>query len=827
MVVRGTPPPSPSASAAEAPWSPASTESKASPRRAKKRGSIKIEEQLANVKTLGPVPLLGVLDADGKQAWAEGAATQVVELWKKKGSGEAVRDRLRRRMNVIARDKSSAHATEFTGLIQAKTISFHRRLERGAGAELYYEKHGDRCGSRASGATPHAALVGGDPFKKAPVIIHAGGGLVWWRGHEMGVVRHRRMRGLAQCFALSDVLGAAPLEDDETGRAFALTLARPVSVVAPYFGVNAFPEDARLETFDLVFTTRTRGTTAHLCAGFDLLRKHHKQLFDETEGDHRVSSGPPGDGETDGGTDVESGRGSASRRMSRMPTASRLTGSVKAPSAGTARFTAAEPLGSVEGSGPTFADRVARRLSLTSSASDATRAARPKAAAIAPSAWSAAAAIFEPRRDVGYQHYEQDIAAKVVEVQYNAFAPGAGGKVRLPDGAYFPVPTEHFCEGTWLVCTVDPEGFDETQNTYTLEYKDGPFEKVGEEQGMGVGVTIKIAQFPDGTTFEDVPREEIQVDIWDQPTAGFPWFIVATTAVQVLIYALYMAGVVDHDESYGGPEALTLDAMSGWPSCDDQRSEVWRYIGYQFVHASHSHIAFNAIVQLMIGIPLELASGARLGVVYETGVVVGALAVMFSDPTDTVVGASGGVYALFGAHFGHTVLNFHELRRGFFNRYTRFFLLTAFIAVDTGMAVATLSKEGNEASTSYAAHAGGFVAGLGFAFFGFEELVDHHGKTHKLRPVAALLMVALVVFLVANVAAMDPIRGIHTPAREDVYCCYQTAYCSGLDKSDNDKFSCSLDDGDYVVYPRNQRAPNQETLSCDALIDFANPARRY
>jgi len=88
-------------------------------------------------------------------------------------------------------------------------------------------------------------------------------------------------------------------------------------------------------------------------------------------------------------------------------------------------------------------------------------------------------------------------------------------------------------------------------------------------------------------------------------------------------------------------------------------------------------------------------------------------------------------------------------------------------------------------------------------------------------------MVALVVFLVANVAAMDPIRGIHTPDREDVYCCYQTAYCSGLDKSDNDKFSCSLDDGDYIVYPRNQRTNNQETLSCDALVDFANPSPRY
>ncbi|KAH8076783.1 serine-type endopeptidase [Aureococcus anophagefferens] len=161
---------------------------------------------------------------------------------------------------------------------------------------------------------------------------------------------------------------------------------------------------------------------------------------------------------------------------------------------------------------------------------------------------------------------------------------------------------------------------------------------------------------------------------------------------------------------------------------------------------------------------------------------------MFSDPTTLVVGASGGVYCLFGAHFGHTCLNFHELHRGIFNRWTRFGLLGAFVAIDSYLAYQDLRENKNDASTSYSAHIGGFIAGIGFSSLCFHELVEHSFVEEAVRFGSALVVVVLAVYLAINAAVMDPIKGIHTPVRSEVYCCYQTAYCSGFSKSDNDFF---------------------------------------
>lgn len=151
------------------------------------------------------------------------------------------------------------------------------------------------------------------------------------------------------------------------------------------------------------------------------------------------------------------------------------------------------------------------------------------------------------------------------------------------------------------------------------------------------------------------------------------------TVVQILIYAIWTHSI--RKGALGGPVTLAVKPVGDWPKCRDQRGDVWRYIGYQFVHADASHITYNALVQLVLGAPIELVHGSpRVALIYLLAVVVGALSVVFATPQFVVVGASGGVYALFGVHLGNVLLNFEEYRAGLCNRWTRIFFLGLFVS---------------------------------------------------------------------------------------------------------------------------------------------------
>ena len=44
-----------------------------------------------------------------------------------------------------------------------------------------------------------------------------------------------------------------------------------------------------------------------------------------------------------------------------------------------------------------------------------------------------------------------------------------------------------------------------------------------------------------------------------------------------------------------------------------RRQEVWRYLTYQFVHVNMEHIVFNTLMQLVVGLPLEMSQPGYLG----------------------------------------------------------------------------------------------------------------------------------------------------------------------------------------------------------------------
>lgn len=147
-----------------------------------------------------------------------------------------------------------------------------------------------------------------------------------------------------------------------------------------------------------------------------------------------------------------------------------------------------------------------------------------------------------------------------------------------------------------------------------------------------------------------------------------------------------------------------------------KRQEAWRFISYMLVHAGVQHILGNFIMQLVLGIPLEMVhKGIRVGLVYLAGVIAGSLASSIFDPLRCLVGASGGVYALMGGYFMNVIVNFHEMIPAF--GIFRLLVITLIIVSDMGFALyRRFFISENEPPVSFAAHIAGGFAGMSIGY---------------------------------------------------------------------------------------------------------------
>lgn len=136
--------------------------------------------------------------------------------------------------------------------------------------------------------------------------------------------------------------------------------------------------------------------------------------------------------------------------------------------------------------------------------------------------------------------------------------------------------------------------------------------------------------------------------------------------------------------------------------------EVWRFLTYMFVHSGYFHIIFNLLIQLLLGIPLELVHRWwRMLLIYLSGVIAGSLATSISDPNVYLAGASGGVYAIIAAHLANVIFNWSEMEFPAL-RLIAFILLAG---MDTGVAVYYRYVE-VDTQVGYAAHAAGALVGF-------------------------------------------------------------------------------------------------------------------
>ncbi|CAI2723327.1 unnamed protein product [Schistosoma spindalis] len=202
-----------------------------------------------------------------------------------------------------------------------------------------------------------------------------------------------------------------------------------------------------------------------------------------------------------------------------------------------------------------------------------------------------------------------------------------------------------------------------------------------------------------------------------------PIFIPLITIAEIAVFIYY---VVTYSNKPSSSNIVT--ASSGVPVDSiliynpTKRHEVWRFLTYMFIHNGYVHLAFNCLLQVVLGLLLEIVHKFwRVGLVYLLGVIAGSLAHSVSDPFVLLAGASGGCYALIGAHLATVIMNWDIMQEGWLkdplnfisSGVVRLILIILLGGGDTGLAIyARLKNPDKRTRVGFSAHFGGFIAGL-------------------------------------------------------------------------------------------------------------------
>ncbi|XP_033216048.1 rhomboid-related protein 3 [Belonocnema kinseyi] len=179
---------------------------------------------------------------------------------------------------------------------------------------------------------------------------------------------------------------------------------------------------------------------------------------------------------------------------------------------------------------------------------------------------------------------------------------------------------------------------------------------------------------------------------------------VAMIIISILEILLFLFDTI----AYRGPSSVEGPTATLFIYNPYKRYEAWRYFTYMFVHVGPFHLVVNLLVQIMLGIPLEMVhKWWRVLLIYMAGVVAGSLGTSVSDPGVYLAGASGGVYALITAHVATILMNWAEMEFA----VLQLLVFVVVAGVDVGQAIYNRYTEVNN-QIGYVAHLAGAIAGL-------------------------------------------------------------------------------------------------------------------
>lgn len=234
-------------------------------------------------------------------------------------------------------------------------------------------------------------------------------------------------------------------------------------------------------------------------------------------------------------------------------------------------------------------------------------------------------------------------------------------------------------------------------------------------------------------------------------TYRYPPFFITFISIFELISFLYYALRTEEPISMIGPVPFSSKLIYN----PYRRYEAWRYLTYMLIHAGYWHIIFNLLIQLAVGVPLELAHKFdAVFIIYFGGVIGGSLANSILDPHSYLAGASSGCYALIAAHLSNMILNWKELHRP----YCRLITLLLFCSIDLGEAIyARHFGRGNMTyRISYGGHLAGAFSGLLLGLVFLKNLK----VTHKEEVLSHYAAATYAVLAVSNRADLPETVGL-------------------------------------------------------------------
>nr|XP_023014463.1 rhomboid-related protein 2-like isoform X1 [Leptinotarsa decemlineata] len=221
-----------------------------------------------------------------------------------------------------------------------------------------------------------------------------------------------------------------------------------------------------------------------------------------------------------------------------------------------------------------------------------------------------------------------------------------------------------------------------------------------------------------------------------------PIFMVLISALE---FALFITDELTQTDS-----TLTGSGATGkyllWDPA--KKSEFWRYVTYMFVHIGYQHIIVNLIVQIILGVPLEMVNRSwKILHLYFLGGITGCLAHAIIDGNTRLGGASGGVYALLTAHLAQVIMNWKNVTAPFI----QFSLFGILIVCDLGTSAYQRYYLNVFTSVGVTCHVGGAVAGFLVGIYTLRNIEITKAEKYFWWIALFLYIILMVVLIVLNV----------------------------------------------------------------------------